>query len=58
VNTFHRAGNIFFSAAFICIGLAMLVVTALHGGGVVGFLLGAMFIAAGAGRLYLLRRGT
>jgi hypothetical protein len=58
VNTFYRAGVTIFSVAFIGIGVALLVVTTIHGGGAVGFLLGALFIAAGAGRLYLLRRGT
>jgi hypothetical protein len=40
----------------IGLGVAMLVVTVAHGGGQVGFLLGGLFVAAGAGRLYLLRR--
>jgi hypothetical protein len=57
VNTFYRSGVAVFSLAFVAIGVALLVVTALHGGGVVGFLLGGLFIAAGSGRLYLLRRG-
>jgi hypothetical protein len=57
VNTFYRVGVTVFGLAFVAIGFALLVVTALHGGGVLGFLLGALFIAAGAGRLYLLRRG-
>jgi hypothetical protein len=34
----------------------MLVVTTIHGCGVVGYLLGTLFVAAGAGRLYLVRR--
>ena len=42
---------------FVAIGIALLAVTAAHGGGVLGFLLGAMFIALGVGRLTLLRRG-
>ena len=42
---------------FVGIGVAMLAVTAANGGGVVGFLLGALFIALGIGRLTLLRRG-
>ena len=42
---------------FVGIGIALLAVTAAHGGGVVGFLLGGMFIALGIGRLTLLRRG-
>jgi hypothetical protein len=39
----------------IALGGALLVVTAIHGGGGTGFVLGALFIAAGAGRLYLSR---
>jgi hypothetical protein len=42
---------------FVGIGIALLAVTAANGGGVVGFLLGAMFIALGIGRLTLLRKG-
>jgi hypothetical protein len=57
VNTFYRTGIAIFALAFILIGVALLVVTSIHGGGAVGFLLGALFIAAGSGRLYLLRRG-
>jgi hypothetical protein len=43
---------------FVGIGIALLAVTAAHGGGVLGFLLGALFIALGVGRLTLLRRGS
>jgi hypothetical protein len=43
------------AATFVAIGLAMIVVTASRGGGV-GYLLGVLFMAAGAGRLYLLQR--
>ncbi len=39
----------------ISLGVAMLVFTLAHGGGV-GVLLGLLFVAAGAGRLYLVRR--
>jgi hypothetical protein len=41
----------------IGLGFALIVVTLLHGFGV-GILLGALFVAAGAGRLTLLRRRT
>jgi hypothetical protein len=58
VNTFYRVGITVFSLAFIAIGFALLIVTAIHGGGVAGFLLGALFVAAGAGRLYLLTRDS
>ena len=44
-----------FAYATILLGVAMIVVTATHGGGV-GLILGVLFIAAGAGRLYLMRR--
>lgn len=54
----YRAGLTLFALAFVGIGVALIVVTALHGGGI-GYLLGALFVAAGAGRLYLLRtRGS
>ena len=52
----YRGAVVVFALTFVGIGLALLVVTALHGGGVVGFVLGALFIAAGAARLSLLRR--
>jgi drug/metabolite transporter (DMT)-like permease len=45
--------------ATILVGVAMIVTTARHGGGV-GYFLGALFVLAGAGRLYLVglrRRG-
>jgi hypothetical protein len=58
VNTIYRVGVTLFGLAFVAIGVALLVVTSIHGGGAVGFLLGALFIAAGSGRLYLLRRGS
>lgn len=57
MNAFYRTGVAIFSLAFVGIGVALLVVTSIHGGGPVGFVLGALFIAAGSGRLYLLRRG-
>ena len=47
-----------FSAAFVGLGIALLVVTAVHGGGAVGFVLGALFVALGAGRFTLERRRT
>jgi hypothetical protein len=47
-----------FSATFVGIGMALLVVTAAQGGGAVGFVIGALFIALGAGRFTLERRRT
>jgi hypothetical protein len=43
------------AATLVVLGVTMIVVTAARGGGI-GLLLGALFIAAGAGRLYLLLR--
>ena len=46
------------SVAFIVIGLLLLVVTLANGGGPasVGFLLGVLFVAVGAGRLWIAGR--
>ena len=43
-------------AVFVAIGAALLVVTAVHGGGVIGFLLGGMFVALGMARILLERK--
>jgi hypothetical protein len=43
------------ASLLVALGAVMLVVTLWHGGGV-GVVLGVLFIAAGAGRLFLLRR--
>ena len=42
---------------FVGIGIALLAVTAANGGGVLGFLLGGLFVALGVGRITLLRKG-
>ena len=44
-----------FAVTFIGIGVALIVVTAANAGGAVGYVLGMLFAALGAGRLYLLR---
>jgi hypothetical protein len=44
------------SAVTVALGVAILIVTAIHGGGITGFLIGALFVAAGAGRITMLRR--
>jgi hypothetical protein len=44
-----------FGVVAIGIGVALIVRTAIAGGGV-GIVLGLLFVALGAGRLYLLRR--
>jgi hypothetical protein len=45
-----------FSLVFVAIGVALLAVTAAQGGGVVGFLLGGLFIGLGIARLTLERK--
>jgi hypothetical protein len=42
--------------AMIALGGAMIVVTLTHGGIGIGILLGLLFMAAGAGRIWMLRR--
>ena len=43
-------------AVFVAIGAALLDVTAVHGGGVIGFLLGGLFVALGVARIQLERK--
>ena len=45
-----------FALAFVAIGIALLVATAAAGGGVLGFVLGALFLVLGVARLTLHRR--
>jgi hypothetical protein len=45
-----------FSVLFVGIGVALLVVTAAHGGGAVGFVLGGLFVALGVARIQLERK--
>ena len=51
----YRGAIAVFGVLFVGIGLALVVVTAVHGGGTVGYLVGVLFVALGLGRLYLLR---
>jgi len=52
---FYRLSITVTSLALIVLGIAIVVRTALAGGGFVGFLIGPLFAAAGLGRLYLMR---
>jgi hypothetical protein len=54
--TFYRSAVVVFSVLFVAIGAALLVRTAAEGGGVVGFVLGGLFIALGVGRLTIERK--
>jgi hypothetical protein len=52
---YHRAVLVF-SVVFIALGAALLAVTALNGGGVLGFVLGALFMVLGVARFQLERK--
>ena len=52
----YRTTVALLALTFVGLGFALLVVTASHGGGVLGYVVGALFIGLGAGRLTLLRR--
>jgi hypothetical protein len=52
----YRRAVAILSATFVVLGFALLVRTAAAGGGVVGFVIGGLFVALGVARLHLLRR--
>jgi hypothetical protein len=54
--TAYRGAVAVLAFCFVGIGIALLAVTAAQGGGVLGFVLGALFVALGVGRLTLLRK--
>ena len=56
MNIAYRSLVMIFAVIFMGIGIALVVVTAVHGGAGFGYLMGALFFALGVGRLYLLRR--
>ncbi|HZT15980.1 MAG TPA: hypothetical protein VFA19_08530 [Gaiellaceae bacterium] len=51
----YRSLVVLLAALTAALGIVMLAVTLANGGGV-GILIGVLFLAAGGGRLYLLRR--
>ena len=53
---FYRRSVFAFGVVAIGLGIALLAETVAEGGGTTGYLLGALFLALGIGRLYLLRR--
>lgn len=55
----HRAGTMVLSSLLMVVGVAIVVRTAAAGGGglAVGFVVGVLFVLAGAGRLWVARRG-
>jgi hypothetical protein len=52
----YRRSVFAFGLVAIALGIALLVETAVVGGGSTGYLLGVLFIGLGIGRIFLLRR--
>jgi hypothetical protein len=52
----YSAAVVLFAALFVAIGVALLVRTAAAGGGVVGYVLGALFVVLGVARFTLERK--
>lgn len=52
----YSVATLVFSALFAAIGVALLVRTAAAGGGVVGYVLGALFVVLGVARFTLERK--
>ncbi len=55
MRLYHRA-VLGFCVIVICLGVALLAVTAVHGGGVIGFVSGGLFVLLGVARLTLERK--
>jgi hypothetical protein len=51
----YRYGIAALGIVFIGMGIALVAVTAARGSAAFGYLMGALFVALGLGRLYLLR---
>lgn len=56
MNRFYRRSVLFTASLLVVLGFALLVATGYEGGGTVGYVVGCLFVALGAMRLYLLRR--
>ena len=56
VSALYRRSVLIFGIVAIALGFALLVRTAYAGGGMVGYAIGALFVALGAARLYILRK--
>lgn len=56
MSGFHRRSTLIFGFVSIGLGIALLAETVAVGGRSTGYVLGVLFVALGAGRLYLLRR--
>jgi hypothetical protein len=52
----YRLISLALSLTLIGLGVAMIAVTLARGSGSLGYIVGPMFVAAGAGRIYVMRR--
>ncbi len=55
-SRWYHLAVLVFAVLFVCIGVALLAVTAARGGGLVGFVLGGLFIALGVARFIVERK--
>jgi hypothetical protein len=56
VTPVYNRAVVVFAVVMIVLGFAILVRTAAGGGGTVGYVIGALFVALGAGRIHLQRK--
>jgi uncharacterized membrane protein len=56
VSAMYRRAVLVFGIVAVLVGFALLVQTARQGGGTFGYILGALFVALGAARLWILRK--
>jgi hypothetical protein len=56
VTTLYRRAVLAFGIVAIVLGFALLIRTAYGGGGTAGYVIGALFVALGAARLYILMK--
>ena len=54
--SFYKRSVFAFGLLAVALGITLLAETVAVGGGTTGYLLGALFVALGCGRLYLLRQ--
>lgn len=58
MSAVYRRGVLVFGILAVVLGFAILVRTTTEGGGTLGYVVGALFIALGAARLYILKKTT
>jgi len=56
VSGLYRRSVLVFGLVAVVLGFAILIRTALAGGGTVGWVVGVLFVVLGAARLYMLRK--